>query len=83
MVELESGQVLFNIALTTLLAIAGWAVRELWTTINETKRDLSRLRESLPQHYVSKTDYREDIAEIKQMLRDVREIIYHKADRED
>jgi len=57
-------QQLLNILFGAALAVAGWFARELWTAVQELKRDLSKL----PLHYVAKQDYRDDMKDIKDML---------------
>ena len=49
--------------------VFGWVIRTLWTATAELKNDLAKLKEDLPVHYVLKDDYRDDIREIKDMLK--------------
>ena len=74
-------QTLINIGIGLITAVGGWFARELWGAVKSLREDLSKLREELPKDYVSKTDYREDIGEIKQMLRDISDVIHTKADK--
>lgn len=64
-----------------VMAIIGWFVRQLWEANKEMRADLSRLREELPREFVLREDYRRDIYEIKQLLRDISEKIDGKADK--
>ena len=61
-------QEVLNILIGSGLAIMGWFCREMWAAVSELKADLSKLREELPQQYVSKYDYRDDINDIKNIL---------------
>ena len=61
--------------------VLGWFARELWAAVKELKVDLASLREDLPREYVIRTDYREDIRDIKAMLAKIFEKLEAKADR--
>lgn len=61
-------QTIINIALAAFSSGLGWFARELWTAVKELKSDLAKLREELPKTYVTKDDWRTDMAEIKGML---------------
>jgi len=63
------------------MAVMGWFVRQLWDAVKELKVDLAILREKLPREYVLREDYRRDIYEIKQLLRDISEKLDHKVDK--
>jgi hypothetical protein len=63
------------------MAVMGWFMRILWDASKELRSDLSRLREELPREFVLREDYRRDIYEIKQLLRDISEKIDGKADK--
>lgn len=63
------------------MAVMGWFMRILWDASKELHSDLSRLREELPREFVLREDYRRDIYEIKQLLRDISEKIDGKADK--
>ena len=68
-------------ALTAVVGVIGWFVRVLWDADKELREGLSRLREDLPQSYVLREDYRRDIYEIKQLLRDIASELKDKADK--
>ena len=57
-------QQLLNILFGAALTVAGWFARELWSAVQELKKDLS----NLPLVYVARQDYRDDMKEIKDML---------------
>lgn len=75
-------QDLINISLGLLTTILGWVGRELWEAVKELKNDLTKLREDLPKDYVSRTDFRDDINEIKSMLQRVFDRLENKVDRD-
>ena len=74
-------QHLINGLLASGFTVLGWFARELWAAVKELKADLAKLREELPKDYVLRTDYREDIREIKTMLAKIFEKLEAKADK--
>jgi cell division protein FtsB len=63
------------------LAVLGWFARELWSAVQELKRDLGVLREELPKTYVTRNDYKDDIRELKDMLSRIFDRLDDKADK--
>lgn len=61
-------QELFNIFIPIVCAVLGWFCRELWTAVQELKQDLSKLREELPTHYVTKEDFSDRWTEVLKSL---------------
>ena len=74
-------QHLINALLASGFTVLGWFARELWAAVKELKVDLAKLREDLPREYVIRTDYREDIRDIKAMLAKIFEKLESKADK--
>ena len=74
-------QHLINGLLAGGFTVLGWFARELWAAVKELKVDLAKLRDDLPREYVIRTDYREDIRDIKAMLAKIFEKLEAKADR--
>ena len=74
-------QHLINSLLAGGFTVLGWFARELWAAVKELKADLAKLREDLPREYVIRTDYREDIRDIKAMLAKIFEKLEAKADK--
>ena len=74
-------QHLINALLAGGFTILGWFARELWAAVKELKVDLAKLREDLPKDYVIRSDYREDIRDIKAMLAKIFEKLEAKADK--
>ena len=72
---------LFPWALFIAGGILGWFVRVLWQADKDLTADLSKLKETLPREYVLREDYRRDIYEIKQLLRDISEKLDSKVDK--
>ena len=74
-------QHLINALLASGFTVLGWFARELWAAVKELKADLAKLREDLPRDYVIRSDYREDIRDIKAMLAKIFEKLEAKADK--
>ena len=74
-------QDLINALLGGGFTVLGWFARELWSAVKELRSDLVELRENLPRNYVVKTEYREDIHEIKAMLIKIWDKLEEKADK--
>jgi len=70
-------QTLFNIALGASAFFGGWMVNRLTQTIDRLDRDVRKL----PLDYVSKNDYRSDMAEIKESLKDIFDLLRSKVDK--
>jgi hypothetical protein len=63
------------------LAVLGWFAREVWSAVQEMKRDLGVLREELPKTYVTRNDYKDDIRELKEMLARIFDRLDAKVDK--
>lgn len=74
-------QSIINIFVGAALTVIGWFARVLWDAEKELRMDLAKLREELPQTYVTKTDYRDDIKELKEMLRHILDKLDGKVDK--
>ena len=74
-------QHLINALVGIGMSVLGWFARELWSAVKELKSDLTKLREDLPRDYVIRSDYREDIRDIKAMLAKIFEKLEAKADK--
>lgn len=70
-------QVLFNIAIGVAAFFGGWMVNRLTQTIDRLDQDIRQM----PIYYVSKDDYRNDMTEIKQSLKDIFDLLRSKADK--
>ena len=61
-------QVLFNGALSLILIMVGWGVRSIYDAIHKLKDDQMSLERNLYENYVRRDTYRDDMAEIKDLL---------------
>jgi cell division protein FtsL len=69
-------QVLFNSAVAVILMLSGWVLRTIWDAMNSLKNDIREIEKNLNGEYVRKDDYKDDIREMKEMLR----VIFDKLD---
>ena len=76
-------QTLINLSAGGCLAVMGWFARELWTAVQELKKDLAKLREEIPKEYVPKDEYRSDVIRLHDKLDEVARLLGAKADRKE
>jgi hypothetical protein len=62
-------------------SITGWFVRVLWEAQAELRKDLKTLEGGLPDLYVRRDDYRDDMSEIKTLLNRIFDKLDNKADK--
>ena len=74
-------QTMINLAAGCAFSAIGWFAREMYSAVNELKRDLSKLREDLPKNYIDRTDYRSDVREMKEMLGKIFDKLDGKVDK--
>ena len=74
-------QSIINMALGTILLIAGWFARELWVAVKELKNDVHDLEVTLPINYIRRDEFHDNMREIKEMLYKIFERLDNKADR--
>lgn len=74
-------ETLLSYGLAVVVGVIGWFVRVLWDADKEMREALSKLREDLPRMYVMREDYRRDIFEIKELLKEIRSGLDGKADK--
>ena len=73
--------VILNIAFSFILILIGWFLRIMWDSIKRLQNDMSELERHAFETYVRRDDYRDDMAEVKTMLRQIFETINNKVDR--
>lgn len=70
-------QFIFNILFGLAAFFGGWMINSITRTIDRLDNEARRL----PAIYVAKDDYREDIKEVKDLLRQLFEELKGKADK--
>jgi hypothetical protein len=67
-------QDMVNIVIGATGGVIGWFLKTLWQSVRELERDLHT-------NYVSKVDYRVDILEVKDILKQIFNKLDNKADK--
>jgi hypothetical protein len=62
-------------------AIVGWVLKVIWDAVRTLQEDMKEIERDLHTSYVSKDDYRNDIAEIKDILKQIFDKLDKKADK--
>lgn len=74
-------QDLINLTFSVAGAVVGWVLKVIWEAIKELQHDMREIENELHTEYVNKDDYRQDIIEIKTILREIFDDLKRKADR--
>ena len=74
-------QNIINLIAGGVLAALGWFARELWGAVKTLKEDIRELERELPNLYVRRDDYKDDMREIKEMLGKIFDRLENKADK--
>lgn len=70
-------QILFNIAVAVAGFFGGWTLNRIYQAIDRLDNDVR----GMPLHYVTRDDYRVDMAEIKGMLGKIFDQLNGKVDK--
>jgi len=70
-------QILFNIAVAIAGFFGGWTLNRIYQAIDRLDNDVR----NLPLNYVTRDDYRSDMAEVKHMLGKIFDRLENKADK--
>jgi len=74
-------QNLYNIAVAAISAGIGWIVKVIWDAVRTLEQDIRDMERDLHVNYVSKDDYRQDILDIKDMVKQIFDKLDRKADK--
>ena len=74
-------QTLFNAAMGGVMMLSGWVLRAVWDAIKSLRDDLRNLEREIPSVYVRRDEYREDLRDIKDMLRHISDKLDEKQDK--
>jgi len=68
-------QTIINVALGSVIAVAGWFARVLWDAVESMKADIHELEVHLPTNYIRRDEFHEGVRELKDLLnRDIKEL---------
>jgi hypothetical protein len=70
-----------NLGITFFGAGVGWMLKTLWEAVKALQSEIKDMERELHTQYISKDDYRQDLAEIKDMLKQIFDKIEKKADK--
>ena len=73
--------VIINGVISVVLVLFGWLLRVGYDSIKRLQSDMAELERHASETYVRRDDYRDDMAEVKSMLRQIFEILNGKVDR--
>jgi len=74
-------QDLINLSIAVCSTVFGWVLRTVWNAVAALQNDLKELEREIHTSYVNKDDYRQDIIEMKEILKQIFEKLDKKADK--
>lgn len=70
-----------NMLITGSGVLMGWILRVIWESIRKLQQEMNDFQREVHTSYVSKDDYRQDILEMKDILKQIFEKLDRKADK--
>lgn len=74
-------QMVFNIIGGVLVATLGFIIKTLWDSQQKIKEDMTAWERYIPDTYIRRDDYKDDIADMKKMLSAIFDKLEQKADK--
>ena len=74
-------QDLYNIIVGVAGAAVGWMLKVVWESVRALQVDMKEIERELHTEYVSKNDYRQDIIEMKDILKQIFDKLDRKVDK--
>jgi antirestriction protein len=74
-------QNLINLLIGVVGTIFGWVLKVVWDSLRSLQEDMKEIEKELHTEYVSKVDYRADILEVKDILKQIFNKLDSKADK--
>tara|TARA_R100001440_G_scaffold19195_2_gene32415 strand:+ start:3341 stop:3571 length:231 start_codon:yes stop_codon:yes gene_type:complete len=74
-------QMLINIIGGVLVASLGFIIKTLWDGQQKIKQDMTAWERYMPDTYIRRDDYKDDIADIKKMLSAIFDKLDQKVDK--
>jgi DNA-binding transcriptional regulator GbsR (MarR family) len=78
---LMDSQDLFNAAITLSGAFGGWILKTIWDAIKDLKTEVKELNREVNQDFVRREDFKDSMADIKEMLNKIFDKLDNKADK--
>jgi len=70
-----------NLIFTAFGAVSGWLFKVIWDSVRTLQEDIKEMERDLHINYISKDDYKDDIAEVKDILKQIFAKLDTKADK--
>lgn len=74
-------QDVINLLIAGFGAVIGWVLKVVWDSLRVLQEDIKEIEKELHTEYVSKVDYRADILEVKDILKQIFAKLDSKADK--
>ncbi len=74
-------QDMINIGIAAFGGLFGWVLKTVWNAVTALQEDLKEVERELHTSYVQKEDYRQDIVEVKEILKQIFDKLDRKADK--
>jgi len=74
-------QDLYNIIVGVCGAAVGWMLKVVWESVRTLQDEMKHIERELHTSYVSKDDYKTDIQEVKEILKQIFDRLDRKADK--
>jgi hypothetical protein len=74
-------QYFVNLAVGATLSVLGWFARQLWSAVQDLKKDLTAVEIALPTHYVRKEELETRLDKLENLMNRIYEKLDSKADR--
>lgn len=78
---MDWNQTFFNILASGALAALGWFAREMWDATQKLRDNLAKLREEIAKDYVPKSDFKDAMRELRDLLVSIDNKLDKKADK--
>lgn len=75
-------QTAFNVSAGALGLLGGWVLKTLWEAMRDVRKDVSSLRETIPETYVRRDSFIEFRRELFSQLNRIEDKIDGKADKQ-
>ena len=70
-----------NLIITLSGAVFGWMLRVVWESIRKLQDEMNAFQREVHTEYLTKDDYRQDILEVKDILKQIFDKLDRKADK--
>jgi len=72
---------IINVLLSVVLMGMGWLMNTIWQAVKRLQSDMADMERHATETYVRRDDYRDDMVEVKALIRQILSKLDDKADR--